>query len=577
MKAKQKALVITIVAVLLFAIIGLTIGIVLVAQQASLNNSMTISYTANNVDCIVTTSGALYEGETKVKDITINDTTNTEHSVEFRASDNGTNGVSTKDGATFDNVQLTATGKAVYKFTVKNTATPIAGTTRQLQVKAEVGGISDYANVVAGVGTTMANAVDYRAVHFASIAANATSQNSTEFYVVVKVLDPTLDINNYEMNIKLLISYDMYDTNYTELRSDTAGTWQHNNIGLSVWDGSSVDGNSHIFAVYTEYNNANNANLEFVTLRDFELTGNETVEERVAKIDRTVLIQSAADLVALADYINHSEYTESKPAFRTNDLNANNIVRTTFALGCDIDLGGHEFEPIGSGYGWTGNYRCFSGRFTTTSADFGLEGERTIYNLNIQEENTRLGLSPTSSSQYSAGIGLFGYVRCGVIENININSATVRGGFYTGAIVGYLHNTVAHKNGSGGYTKDWITFEMASVENCTVTNANINACDQNGAGVVCGYTSIATIKDCSVSDSAVMAEKTSYAGAIVGHGVFKTGGSYLKDNANDDYWISTDYLVNNTASNVQVFPIVDKSYIDENGVPLYSGSINYPN
>ncbi len=574
MKTKQKILIGTIIAVLVFAICGLAIGLVLVAQQANMSNTMTISYTANNVDCIVTTSGAFYEGETKVKDITMDNSDKTEHFVEFKATEVGTNGISTKNGATFDNIDLTATGKAVYKFTVKNTATPVAGTTRQLQVKAEVGGISDYANVVAGTGSSIADAVDYKGVHFASIAANTTSQNSVDFYVVVKVLDPTIDITNYKMNINIYISYDMYDTNYTQLTPFTAPMWEGGSENaLSIWNGLAVDSETHYFTVFDE-----ESGIPFseVTLSDFELTGNETVEERVAKIDRTVLIQSAADLVALADYINHSEYTESNPAFRTNDEGANNIVRTTFALLCDIDLGGYEFEPIGSGYGWTGNYRCFSGYFTD-GAYLGGGTEHTIYNLNIQEENTRLGLSPTSSSQYSAGIGLFGYVRCGVIKNLNINSATVRGGFYTGAIVGYLHNTVAHYTYRENYSTNWITFEMASVENCTVTNANINACDQNGAGVVCGYTSIATIKDCSVSDSSVMAEKTSYAGAIVGHGVFKTGGSYLKDNANDDYWISTDYLINNTASNVQVFPIVDQSYINENGVPLYSGSINYPN
>ncbi len=592
-KSKQKIAIITIISVMVLVIIGLAVGIVLVASQANLNNTMTVSYTANNVDCIVTASGQLHSSD-KIEDISIiNGTSETEHKIEFKASDSGTNGVATKSGAEFDKVILDATDKAVYKFNILNTATPNESNTRQLQIKAEAKGVNKQSNVKVSMGATIAEAQSYKGVHFASIAANTTSQNSTDFFVVLEVNDATIDIDNYKMELIILISYDIYDEDYIQLNLATAAEWQHNEIALSTWDGSFVDGDSHVFAVYTDNPLAGYGNLDFVTLSDFELTGNETIDDRVAKIDRTVLIQSAADLIALADYINHSEYTESNVAFRTNDQGANNIVRTTFVLGCDIDLGGYKFEPIGSGYGWTGNYRCFSGYFTTTSAGFGCEGEKTIYNLNIQEVGTGVGnKNGEAEGNYSAGIGLFGYVRCGVIENININSATVEGGYYVGSVVGYLHNTISHYQYKDSYSTGWITFELAEVKNCDVVNVNVYS-DQNSVGGVCGYASISKVSNCSITDSYVFLDSTfSNTGAIVGHGTFSYGkiegsttANFLKDKSSEadtSKWGPWHYLLDNIASNVVVMPQGDMSsafhanqdwaYSDD-GIQLYSETI----
>ncbi|MBQ4558115.1 MAG: hypothetical protein IJA61_01915 [Clostridia bacterium] len=66
MNSKTKIAISAIGIVMVLAIIGLTIGLVLVAQQAQVGNTMKVTYEANNVACTIVTSAADANGVVKV-------------------------------------------------------------------------------------------------------------------------------------------------------------------------------------------------------------------------------------------------------------------------------------------------------------------------------------------------------------------------------------------------------------------------------------------------------------------------------------------------------------------------------
>ncbi|MBE5735156.1 MAG: hypothetical protein E7361_01760 [Clostridiales bacterium] len=212
MKTKQKIMVIAIVSVLLLAVIGLSIGLVLVAQQATMNNSMTISYTANNVDATITASGINYANATGTSDndSTINikdgETTKQSKTVTFNAED-----VTSTGGVEFVNADLTASGRAVYTFEIKNTAN--SSNKKEMKALATFSGISDNDNVSIFIGETEASATEIKSATDKYFVNIGIGQATKTIVVVMKVTDATLDVNAFELNMEIELGYDLTDPN----------------------------------------------------------------------------------------------------------------------------------------------------------------------------------------------------------------------------------------------------------------------------------------------------------------------------------------------------------------------------
>ncbi|MBE5735726.1 MAG: hypothetical protein E7361_04740, partial [Clostridiales bacterium] len=92
MKTKKNIVALIIFCVLALSIIGLSIGIILVAQQATVMNSMSIRYEATNVDCTVVSSAKLYNNssDTVGTDVKIQNSEDTTFTTTFTSSDPGT-------------------------------------------------------------------------------------------------------------------------------------------------------------------------------------------------------------------------------------------------------------------------------------------------------------------------------------------------------------------------------------------------------------------------------------------------------------------------------------------------------
>jgi hypothetical protein len=168
--------------------------------------------------------------------------------------------------------------------------------------------------------------------------------------------------------------------------------------------------------------------------------------------------------------------------------NKNAFAGKTIKLGADIDLANAAWTPIGQTGATT-----FNGVF---------DGQNhTVSNLKIDSESQ-------TGANYSSG--LFGWIEThtegqGILKNIKIDGADVKGHHNCGALVGY------------------ITENYAIVENCHVTNATISCTKANAdadgdkAGALIGNATVATtIKDCTATDSTVSSGRD--AGQLIGAG-----------------------------------------------------------
>ncbi len=158
----------------------------------------------------------------------------------------------------------------------------------------------------------------------------------------------------------------------------------------------------------------------------------------------------------------------------------------TVKLTADVDLNNEVWTPVGQ----TGA-KTFNGVF---------DGQNyTIYNLNVDS-------SSQTGANYSSG--LFGWVEThsegkGILKNVKIENATIKGNHNCGALVGY------------------ITEKYARVQNCHVVNASIECHYANGdangdkAGALIGNATNATLVDgCSATNSTVSAGRD--AGQLIG-------------------------------------------------------------
>ena len=168
------------------------------------------------------------------------------------------------------------------------------------------------------------------------------------------------------------------------------------------------------------------------------------------------------------------------------NVNKNAFDGKTVKLTADVDLNNEVWTPVGQ----TGA-KTFNGVF---------DGQNyTIYNLNVDS-------SSQTGKHYSSG--LFGWVEThsegkGILKNVKIENATIKGNHNCGALVGY------------------ITEKHARVQNCHVVNASIECHYANGdadgdkAGALIGNATNATLVDgCSATNSTVSAGRD--AGQLIG-------------------------------------------------------------
>ncbi|MBR5197012.1 MAG: hypothetical protein IKW42_02205, partial [Alistipes sp.] len=168
------------------------------------------------------------------------------------------------------------------------------------------------------------------------------------------------------------------------------------------------------------------------------------------------------------------------------NVNKNAFTGKTVKLAADIDLNNAAWTPIGQTGATT-----FNGVF---------DGQNhTIYNLNVNS------IAQTGAN-YSSG--LFGWVEThsegmGILKNVKIENAVVKGNHNCGALVGY------------------ITEKYAIVDNCHVKGAAIEChvanSDANGdkAGALIGNATNATkVNNCSATNSTVSAGRD--AGQLIG-------------------------------------------------------------
>jgi len=169
----------------------------------------------------------------------------------------------------------------------------------------------------------------------------------------------------------------------------------------------------------------------------------------------------------------------------------------------DIDLGGYEWAPIGTYT--TGNY--------SATAPVGFAG---TFDGN---GNTITGLSITTGTN---GSGLFGVLMGGTVKDLTVEGS-IRGGQYTGGIVGYsTGNATKYPNG-------------ATISNC-VSYVDITATRFIGgitgylAGNVSPYTSL--IEYCMNYGTIASSTSGDYIGGIVGNASGTMGVKYCGNEGN---------------------------------------------
>ncbi len=191
------------IAILLIAVIGLSVGIVLVASSARLGSSMRVQYTAGaQVDCTITANGKLIADKDNTEDegtiIKIKDGegnfTKDNAEIIIDATEAETPSFGTID---FDqNITLKAKGYAVYKFEFKNTAEGAnpANMNVSLVAKIDEEATTHVGNVKVGVGDTLENAMKSDAglsQDIANIAASETTARA--IYIVLYVQETQYD------------------------------------------------------------------------------------------------------------------------------------------------------------------------------------------------------------------------------------------------------------------------------------------------------------------------------------------------------------------------------------------------
>lgn len=192
------------------------------------------------------------------------------------------------------------------------------------------------------------------------------------------------------------------------------------------------------------------------------------------------LISTAADLKALADFINDD--THPANAYDADGCGLGNFHGYYFKQTADIDLQGAAWDPIGYS---DESYFYFSGHYDG--------GNHVIRNA------VSSGL--TDNGYTSAGI--FGFVWNGSVSNLHIENVTFS----------------AAGNGNYAFAGGLVGAVYASeITNCSVSNSKISSNtsynNNNCAGGLVGYSIGSTFSKCAANNNIVTS--TSYSGGFVG-------------------------------------------------------------
>lgn len=207
---------------------------------------------------------------------------------------------------------------------------------------------------------------------------------------------------------------------------------------------------------------------------------NEFLSGGTGTQDDPWLISTAADLKALADYINDD--THPANAYDADGCGLGNFHGYYFKQTADIDLQGAAWDPIG----YSDNAgACFSGHYDG--------GNHVIRNA--------VSSGITDNGYTSAGI--FGFVWNGSVSNLHIENVT-----FSAAGDG----DYAFAGGLAG------TAYASKITNCSVSNSKISSTatynSNNCAGGLVGYSAGSSFSKCSVNNNVIAS--MAYSGGFVG-------------------------------------------------------------
>ncbi len=214
MRIKTKTLLISIIVVLILVAIGMSIGLVLVAKEARLSNSLTISFKAENVDAHVRVKGYNYPTRTATEGTAIGFTSG------YEAADFGFgSGSGDYQTATFNNATISANGRLVYEITIQNEASDAS--TIPLFCMTEVTGLNQTdndgnylasgINVGVGLDETVLKPMSREISYFDGgnyfVCEVGGGQKDILIYVVITIKDYMTDFQDLGLGIDLTLYY----------------------------------------------------------------------------------------------------------------------------------------------------------------------------------------------------------------------------------------------------------------------------------------------------------------------------------------------------------------------------------
>ncbi len=204
---KKKILTIAVFSVMVLTVIGLAVGLVLVAGRASMNNVMQISYVSNNVGARITAYGILYPNATGTENGVAIPTAdgNDSETVEFYEDQEDANG-----NISFQTVTVTDTSRAVYTFNVTNTTS--STNTKELKAMITFNNLQDTDNVDIQVGTSESSTTTISATYNQYYINIGAGQQYKTIVVTMRVADPAKDIKDFNANMQIELGYDIENT-----------------------------------------------------------------------------------------------------------------------------------------------------------------------------------------------------------------------------------------------------------------------------------------------------------------------------------------------------------------------------
>lgn len=215
------------------------------------------------------------------------------------------------------------------------------------------------------------------------------------------------------------------------------------------------------------------------------------------------LISTAADLKALADFINDD--THPANAYDADGCGLGNFHGYYFKQTADIDLQGVEWDPIGYD-GEEGSY--FAGNY---------DGSNYVI------RNAAFDGKDNDSRNC---VGIFGWVYQGSVSNLHIENVAFSSSGFASQYVGGLAGVV---------------FD-SSITNCSVKNSTLSSArtirNTTRAGALIASVAGGTIKECSAENNQVIS--TSYAGGLIAE--------QDDDNSDGPTTFTNCYVVNSTVT-----------------------------